>query len=108
MPLSKRFTADIFFVLQLILALISGGSEFAQLLSTAQGVSVSWLASWLTFLVINLTLTIRAHISWPSRVTLKTVLTYATWTTVIAADLGVMVGRAGRCGTAKTPLPRPW
>jgi hypothetical protein len=91
MPLSKRFTADIFFVLQLILALVSGGSEFVQLLSTAQGVSVSWLASWLTFLVINLTLTIRAHISWPSRVTLQTVLTYAAWTTVIAADLGVMV-----------------
>ena len=29
--------------------------------------------------------------SWPSRVTLQTVLTYAAWTTVIAADLGVMV-----------------
>jgi len=91
MLLSKRFTADIFFILQLILALVSGGSQFVRLLTTAQGVSVSWLASWLTFLLINLILTIRAHVSWPSRVTLQTVLTYAAWTTAIAADLGVMV-----------------
>jgi hypothetical protein len=91
MPLSKRFTADTFFILQLILALVSGGSQFMRLLTTAQGINVSWLASWLTFLVINLILTIRAHVSWPSRVTLQTKLTYAAWTTVIAADLGVMV-----------------
>ncbi len=91
MPLSKRFTADTFFILQLILALVSGGSQFVRLLTTAQGINVSWLASWLTFLVINLILTIRAHVSWPSRVMLQTVLTYAAWTTVIAADLSVMV-----------------
>ena len=91
MPLSKRFTADTFFILQLILALISGGSQFVRLLTTAQGINVSWLASWLTYLVINLILTIRAHVVWPSRVTLQTVLTYAAWTTVIAADLAVMV-----------------
>jgi hypothetical protein len=91
MPWSKRFTADTFFILQLILALVSGGSQFVRLLTTAQGVNVSWLASWLTFLVINLILTIRAHVSWPSRVTLQAVLTYAAWTTVIAADLGVML-----------------
>jgi hypothetical protein len=91
MPLSKRFTADTFFILQLILALVSGGSQFVRLLTTAQGINVSWLASWLTYLVINLILTIRAHVIWPSRVMLQTVLTYAAWTTVIAADLGVMV-----------------
>ena len=66
MPLSKRFTADTFFILQLILALVSGGSQFVRLLTTAQGVSVSWLASSLTFLVINLILIIRAHDSWPT------------------------------------------
>ena len=91
MTLSKRFTTDTFFILQLILALVSGGSQFVRLLTTAQGVNVSWLASWLTFLGINLILTIRAHVSWPSRVTLQAVLTYAAWTTVIAADLGVML-----------------
>ncbi len=96
MPLIKitqKFTADLLFALQIGLALISGGSQFLRLLTTSQGVNVSWLASWLTFLVINLELTLRAHRSLPSRVTLQTVLTYAVWTTVIAADLALLLWR---------------
>ncbi len=85
MPSAKQLTADALFVLQIGLALISGGSQFLRLLTTSQGVNVSWLASWLTFLVINLALTIRAHRTQPSRVTLQTVLTYTAWTAVIAA-----------------------
>ncbi len=104
MPYSQRLTADAFFILQLILALISGGSQFVRLLTTAQGVNVSWLASWLTFLLINLTLTLRAHLSRPSRVTLQTVLTYAAWTTVIAADLGVMLWMGREVWDAKDTL----
>ena len=91
MPAAKRITADAFFVLQITLALISGGSEFLTLLRTSQGVNVSWLASWLTFLLINLDLTIRAHRSQPSRVTLQTVLTYGAWTLVIAANLALFL-----------------
>lgn len=56
--------------MQLVLALVPGSSQFVRLLTTSQGVNVSWLASWLAFLVINLTLTIRAFRSLPSRVTL--------------------------------------
>jgi hypothetical protein len=74
MPL-KKLTADFLFALQISLALISGGSQFLRLLSTSQGVNVSWLASWLAFLLVNLALTIRAHRSQPSRVTLQTILT---------------------------------
>ncbi len=91
MKISKKLAADLFFVLQICLALISGGSQFLRLLTTSQGVNVSWLASWLTFLLINLGLTIRAHRLRPSRVTWQTVLTYGAWTTVIAADLGVLL-----------------
>jgi uncharacterized membrane-anchored protein YitT (DUF2179 family) len=101
MPLTKKLTADVFFVLQLVLALISGGSQFLRLLTTSQGVNVSWLASWLAFLVINLTLTIRAYRSLPSRVTLQTVLTYTAWTTVIAADLAVLLWRGTELWDAK-------
>ncbi|MDD2901587.1 MAG: hypothetical protein PHU44_04065 [Syntrophales bacterium] len=93
MPAAKKLTADAFFVLQITLALISGGSQFLRLLDTSQGVNVSWLASWLTFLVINLDLTIRAHRSRPSRVTLQTVLTYSAWTLVIAANLALLLWR---------------
>jgi hypothetical protein len=53
----KRLTADFFLVLQLCLAAISGGSQFVRLLTTSQGLNISWLASWLAFLLINLALT---------------------------------------------------
>jgi len=90
---NRRLAADLFFALQIALALISGGSQFIRLLTTSQGVNLSWLASWLAFLLINLTLTLRAHRLQPSRVTLQTVLTYAAWTAVIGADLGVLLWR---------------
>ncbi len=93
MPAIKQLTADLLFVLQIVLALISGSSQFIRLLTTSQGVNVSWLASWLTFLVINLELTLRAHRSRPSRVTLQTVLTYGAWTSVIAANLALLLWR---------------
>lgn len=93
LPAPRQLLADLFFLLQLALALISGGSQFLRLLTTSQGVNTSWLASWLAFLLINLTLTLRAHRRQPSRVTLQTVLTYSSWTVVIAADLGVMLWR---------------
>jgi hypothetical protein len=91
--ITQKFTADLLFALQICLALVSGGSEFLRLLTTTQGVNVSWLASWLTFLLINLELTLRAHRLQPSRVTRQTVLTYAAWTTVIAADLALLLWR---------------
>ena len=104
MPITKKNTADAFFALQLVLALISGGSEFLRLLSTTQGVNLSWLASWLAFLLINLALTIRAHRRQPSRVTLQAVLTYAAWTTVIAACLGAMLWKGTELWDAKDTL----
>jgi hypothetical protein len=91
MDKNKQLIADIFFVLQLILAAVSGGSQFVRLLTTSQGLNVSWLASWLAFLLINLTLTIRAHRAQPSRVTLQTVVSYGVWTFVIAANLALLL-----------------
>jgi hypothetical protein len=88
---TKQLTADAFFVLQLVLCLISGGSQFVRLLTTSQGVNVSWLASWLAFLLINLGLTVRAHRLQPSRVTLQTVLTYSAWTLAIAGCLALLL-----------------
>jgi hypothetical protein len=107
MPLTektKKTTADVLFGVQIILSLISGGSEFLRLLTTSQGVNLSWLVSWLAFLAINLTLTIRAHRAQPSRVTLQTVLSYALWTSMIAACLGAMLWRGTELWDAKDTL----
>ncbi len=91
MPLTKQTTADLLFAVQIGCTLVSGGSEFLRLLTTSQGVNLTWLASWLAFLSINLTLTIRAHLKQPSRVTWQTVVSYALWTAFIAACLGAML-----------------
>jgi hypothetical protein len=91
MPTTKQLTADILFLLQIVLGIIFGGSEFLRLLETSQGIPIFWLASWLAFLVINLALTIRAHVSRPSRVTLQAVACYALWTVIIASDLAVLL-----------------
>jgi len=58
---NQRLAADLFFALQIALALISGGSQFIRLLTTFQGVNLNWLASWLAFLLINLTLILRGE-----------------------------------------------
>ncbi len=101
---ASRLTADLLFAGQLLGALISGGSEFLRLLASAEGVNLTWLLSWLAFLLLNLTLTIRAHLAQPSRVTLQTVLSYAAWTTVIAADVGVMLWRGTELWDGKDTL----
>jgi hypothetical protein len=87
----KRLTADFFLALQFVLAAISGGSQFVRLLTTSQGLNISWLASWLAFLLINLALVIRAHRAQPSRVTSQTVLSYGVWTVAIAANLALLL-----------------
>jgi len=91
MPTSKQITADVLFLVQIGLGLVFGGSEFLRLLTTSQGIPSFWLASWLAFLLINLALTIRAHVSRPSRVTLQAIGCYALWTAIIASDLAVLL-----------------
>ena len=90
MPMTKQLTADILFLAQIGLAVVFGGSEFLRLLHTSQGIPIFWLASWLAFLLINLVLTLRAYVTFPSRVTLQSVGCYALWTVIIAADLVVL------------------
>lgn len=104
MLITKKLTADTLFAVQIGCTLVSGGSEFLRLLTTSQGVNLSWLASWLAFLSINLTLTIRAHLSQPSRVTLQTVLSYGLWTLMIAACLGAMLWQGTEWWDAKDTL----
>lgn len=88
---ARQLTTDALFVVQLCFTFIFGGSQFYRMLTTQQGVNLSWFLCWLIFLLLNLFLTIRAHQNQPSRVTLQTVLSYAAWTLVVAADLAVML-----------------
>lgn len=88
---ARQLTADALFGVQLLFTFIFGGSQFYRMLTTQQGVNLSWYLNWLIFLLLNLALCIRAHQNQPSRVTLQTILSYAAWTFVVAADLAVML-----------------
>jgi hypothetical protein len=88
---STRLIADALFGVQLLFTFIFGGSQFYRMLTTRQGVNLTWFVSWLIFLLLNLVLCIRAHQNQPSRITLQTIFSYAAWTVVVAADLAVML-----------------
>jgi hypothetical protein len=104
----QRLTTDALFTVQLCFTFIFGGSQFYRMLTTRQGVNLSWFLSWLIFLLLNLILTVRAHQSQPSRVTLQTIISYVAWTVVVLADLVVMLWKGthiwGRIDTVTTGL----
>lgn len=91
MSTRQRIVADLLFGIQLTCTVIFGGSQFLRMLSTAQGVSISWFISWELFLILNLMLVVRAHRVQPSRVTRQTIASYAAWTMMISADIAVML-----------------
>jgi len=90
MSLRKKMFADLLFGVQIICTFIFGGSQFLRMLTTSQGVGISWFATWQLFLILNLVLAIRAHHNQPSRVTFQTILSYVAWATMVTLDLGVM------------------
>jgi len=97
-PTRQRLTADALFVVQIACALLFGGSQTLHMLSSTEGLSISWFLFWALFLVINLGLSIQAHRARPSRVTRQTVLAYAIWTAIIAANLSALAWRgSGSC-----------
>jgi hypothetical protein len=63
------------------------------MLTTSQGVSISWYGSWEVFLLLNLVLAIRAHRNQASRVTFQVVMSYVLWVVMVTLDLGVMVAK---------------
>jgi hypothetical protein len=102
--LTARRTADTLFAVQLGFTFIFGGSQFYRMLTTSQGVNLSWYLSWLVFLLLNLLLTVRAHQSQPSRITLQTMVSYGAWTLVVLADLGVMLWKGTHLWDGKDTL----
>jgi hypothetical protein len=88
-----RRIADILFVVQISCAVGFGVAQGVLMMTTTEGVSISWLSFWGIFLLINLSLSYRAHRIQPSRVTLQTVITYATWTTAMLLDTAIYLWR---------------
>ncbi len=89
----KQVIADSLFVIQIICIVVFGGGQLLRMLTTAQGVSITWFVCWEAFLLLNLVLTIRAHRNGPSRVTIQNIFSYFLWVVVVTLALVVMVWR---------------
>ena len=76
--------------MQVGFALTFGISQFAQLLSSTEGASMSWFAAWEVFLLLNLWLAWHAHKAQPSRITGQTLISYLVWSVMIALDLSAI------------------
>jgi hypothetical protein len=86
-----RLVGDALFYIQITSALGFGISQGVLMMTTTEGVSMTWLSFWGVFLLINLSLSIRAHQIQPSRITRQTVITYATWTTMMLFDTAIFL-----------------
>lgn len=93
--LTRQRVADTLFVVQIGCAILFGVSQTQRMLTSVEGLSLSWFLCWALFLVINLRLSLQAHRNQPSRVTRQTVWAYAVWTTIIAANLAALAWHGG-------------
>lgn len=87
-----RLTADVLFVVQLVCGLAFGIGQTVKMFESTQGVSISWFVFWGLFLLINMRLSFQSHQAAPSRVTYQTRVIYLVWTSLMAVNLGVLVG----------------
>ncbi len=86
-----RLLGDGLFYIQILAATTFGIAQAWLMLTTTEGVIFTWLAFWGIFLLINLSLSYRAHQVKPSRITKQTVIVYAIWTAIMTLNIGVFL-----------------
>jgi len=101
-PRRARLTADLLFWVQVAAALGFGISQLLAMRTTVEGVSITWIALWLAFLLVNLVLALSALRVEPGRVIRQTVVIYVVWTVVCAANLVYLLIAGGRWNEVDT------
>ena len=94
--MSKQFLGDRLFELQLVFVFVFGINQFMQLLTSSEGVSMSWFVAWEVFLLLNLWLAGDAYAkAAPSdrRSERQVFIAYLAWSVMIALDLAVLLFR---------------
>ncbi len=87
----RRLVADAVFLLQCACALGFGLSQFARMLDSVEGISITWMAFWAVFLAVNLGLAVRAHRVFASRISRQTIVIYLLWTVLCGANLALLL-----------------
>ena len=94
MSITTQRITDALFVIQVGCALLFGATQVTRMLTTTEGVSLTWFLFWALFLFINLRLAIRAHQVYPTRLSRQTIITYVAWSVVLAGAVGVLLWRS--------------
>ncbi len=90
-----RAISDVLYVVQIACALGFGIAQLLAMLESVEGVSITWIALWLAFVLVNLVLAIAAWRAQPGRIIRQTVIIYAVWAVVCAANLAVLLAAGG-------------
>ncbi|MEX2482170.1 MAG: hypothetical protein WD928_15035 [Gammaproteobacteria bacterium] len=83
----ERHIGDGLFWIQILCALGFGLAQLLAMQKSIEGVSITWIALWFAFLVVNLVLATNALRAHPDRVIRQTVIIYAVWSVVCAVNL---------------------
>ncbi len=83
----ERAIGDFLFVTQVLCALGFGIAQFQVMRTTIAGVSITWIALWMAFLIVNLVLALNARAAYADRAIHQAVVVYAVWTAVSAVVL---------------------
>ena len=86
-----RLLGDVLYYLQIFFALSMGISQAWKMLKSTEGIILTWFVFWGLFLLINLSLSYKAHLVQPSRITKQTVTVYAVWTVLMTTNIGVFL-----------------
>ncbi len=89
--MNKKFSADVFFGIQIIFALIFGLYQAYQLTISTKGFNVSWFIFWYLFTIINLMLAFKAYRQKKSRVTRQIIIVYGIWLVLISINLFILI-----------------
>lgn len=87
---NKKMFSDLLFWVQIFFALVFGGGQFIKMLTTTEGVSVTWLIFWEFFNILNLILAYKTDKAEPTRISRQTIRIYQAWTLVIGANIALM------------------
>lgn len=98
----ERRLADALFWIQVLCASGFGVAQLLAMRRSVEGVSITWIALWLAFLMVNLVLAVNALQQRPGRVIRQTVLIYAVWSIVCGMNLVYLLIAGGRWSAVDT------
>src|SRR5262245_41233814 len=86
-------TADLLFVFQIVMAWVFGLAQAKRMLSSTQGMTITWFLFFECCLALNLYLARGAHRDLKDRKSWQILMVYVNWTILITVNLAIILWR---------------